>query len=282
MVYSRRDVLKLGLSGAAICTARHAAPCAWATEAKKIPIGMQIHPVRKECEKDFLGVLAAVAKMGYQGVELAHSYYGYEKKPHELRKLLDDNGLKCCGMHTKLPMIQSDQLQATIEFSKILGNKFLIVPGLQAKYSGSKEALTETIKLFNDVTAQVKEHGMQVGYHTHGPDFKKIGDTTQWEFIFDNTKPEFIMQVDVANTLSGGGDPYAILRKYPGRATTIHLRDYDGTKSAVIGEGTVKWDELFQLCETIGKTEWYIVECGAENPLEAAAACLKNLHKMGR
>jgi len=281
MVYSRRDVLKLGLSGAALCATGHAVSCSWAADQKKIPIGLQLFSVRKESEKKgFPAVLEAVGKMGYQGVEFA-GYYGYDKKPHELRKLLDDNGLKCCGTHASLVTVQKDQLQATIEFNQILGNKFLIVPALPSKYTGSKQAVADCVKLFDDIAAKVKEHGMRVGYHAHPQDFKKIGDQTEWELFFDGVSPEVVMQMDIGNCLAGHGDPYAMLRKYPGRAATIHIKDYP--VDALLGEGTVKWDEIFQLCETVGKTEWYIVEYeSGTTPLESVAACLKNLQKMGK
>lgn len=282
MIHSRRDVLKLGLSTAALCAAGQAVPHVWAGTSTKLPIGLQLYSVRKECAKDLPAVLAAVAKMGYQGVEFA-GYYGYDKKPQELRKLLDDNGLKCCGTHTGLTTIQGDALKATVELHQILGNKFLIVPGLPAKSVASKEALIETAKLFTEAAAKVKDQGMRVGYHAHGPDFKKIDDLTHWEIIFDHAGPDVVMQMDVGNCLGGGGDPYAMLRKYPGRSATVHLKEHGGPKGAPVGEGEVKWKEVFELCETIGKTEWYIVEHESGTaPLEAVDTCLKNLHKMGK
>ncbi|MCS7309894.1 MAG: sugar phosphate isomerase/epimerase, partial [Armatimonadetes bacterium] len=63
---------------------------------ERIPIGVQLYSVRDDCAKDLPGTLAAIAKMGYEGVEFA-GYHGYSAR--DLRKLLDDNGLKCCGTH---------------------------------------------------------------------------------------------------------------------------------------------------------------------------------------
>ena len=68
-----------------------------AADPKKIPIGLQLYSVRNECQKDLAAVIQAVGKMGYKGVEFA-GYYGRDAKT--LRKLLDDNGLVCCGTHT--------------------------------------------------------------------------------------------------------------------------------------------------------------------------------------
>jgi hypothetical protein len=36
------------------------------------------------------------------------------------------------------------------------------------------------------------------------------------------------------------------------------------------------------LYETVGGTEWYIVEYENANPMEKIKTCLDNLHKLGR
>jgi sugar phosphate isomerase/epimerase len=91
------------------------------------------------------------------------------------------------------------------------------------------------------------------------------------------------MQLDTGNCIGGGGDPIAVLKKYPGQNVTIHLKEHGGDKKAVIGDGTVKWDEVFKLCETIGGTEWYVVEHerGGDS-LGNVKRCLENLRKMGK
>src|SRR5271165_6373891 len=62
-------------------------------------IGLQLYTVRDDCAKDFPGVLKAVAKMGFSGVEFA-GYYG--RSAEELRQMLDDDNLKCYGSHVTL------------------------------------------------------------------------------------------------------------------------------------------------------------------------------------
>ena len=91
----------------------------------QVPIGLQLYAVREECAKDLAKTLATVAGMGYAGVEFA----GYHNRSAaELRKLLDANGLKCCGTHTGLDTLLGDALPRTVEFNQQLGNRYLIVP----------------------------------------------------------------------------------------------------------------------------------------------------------
>ena len=282
MKLTRRDMLTLG-AGAVALSATGINPLAARakTAAKRIPIGLQLYSVRHACAKDLPGVLKAVAEMGYEGVEYA-GYYGRTAK--ELRKMQDDNGLKCCGTHTGLNTLSDDAFDATVEFNKTIGNKYLIVPHMSREYIGSVEAVLKTAKLYDKLAEKAKAHDMVVGYHAHGGDFRKLEDTTPWELLFDNTSKNVSMQMDVGNCLGGGGDPYALLKKYPGRSKTIHLKEHGGDRKTVIGGGNVDWKQVFEICESTGGTQWYIVEHerGADGAVENVARCLANLKKMGK
>jgi len=61
------------------------------------------------------------------------------------------------------------------------------------------------------------------------------------------------------------------------------IKEYGGARYAVIGEGDVKWNEIFELCRA-GNTKWYIVEHerGGPDPLGDVKHCLQALQKMGK
>ena len=102
--------------------------------------------------------------------------------------------------------------------------------------------------------------------------------------LFDNTHDQVVMQLDIGNCADGGGDPIAMLQKYPGRAKSVHLKDYGGGPELVLGEGDADWDEIFRLCETLHHPEWYVVEQGeqAELPFDVSRRSLENLRRMGK
>jgi len=281
--YSRREFIKTAAVGVGAGLAGLNGFAAAAPQAggprKKIPVGVQLYSVREAASNDLPAVLEAIGKMGYEGVEFA-GYYGWEAKPKELRRLLDANGLKCCGTHTGLETVTGDNLKATAELHTVLGNSYLIVPSLQAK---DAQGWLDLAKRLNEIAAKAKPLGMRVGYHAHAGDFRKLGDKTSWEIFFDNTGPDVIMQNDTGNCMSGGGDPVAILKKYPGRSVTVHLKEFGGPEAAVIGQGVVPWAEVFQVCETTGGTSWYIVEHEVgDDPMGRIRGCLEGLRKMGR
>jgi sugar phosphate isomerase/epimerase len=249
----------------------------------KIPIGLELWSVRHQCEQELPAVLRAVAQMGYEAVELAHSYYGHDAPAW--RKLLDKNGLKSCGMHMGLRMLEGDAFYETVEIHKAIGTPYLIIASLPKKNLASVQAIVETAKHFNQLAERLEPHGMKIGYHCHGGDFAKVDGRTAWEVFGENTKDDVLLQLDIGNCLGGGGDPIAMLKRFPGRSVSLHLKDYGGKPGAVFGEGEVNWKEVFQLCETIGGTRQYIIEEeGRKGPeaLEAVHRALENFRKMGK
>ena len=248
----------------------------------RIPIALQLYSIRHDCERDLPGTLAAVAKMGYDGVEFA-GYYG--RSATELRAMVDDLGLQVAGAHVGLDTLLGDQLAASVAFHRTLGNRFLIVPGLAEERRNSRAAWQETAKVFNEISIQLEKEGMVTGYHNHYVAFSPMDGELPWDTFFSNTRQQVVMQVDIGNALHGGGDPIPYIERYPGRAITVHLKEYSSTNDkALIGEGDVDWQQVFQLSESVGNTEWYIVEqeSYAYPPLECVDRCLQALKGMGK
>jgi len=251
---------------------------------KKIPIALQLYSVRDDCARDLDKTLEAVARMGYDGVEFA-GYYG--RSADELRRLLDRLGLQVAGTHIGVEQLLGSEIEKTIEFNRILKNKFLIVPGFPEVRTNSKAAWLETARIMGRIADRVRPEGMRVGYHNHTEEFRKVDGEAPWDLFFRATSPTVIMQLDTGNAMRGGVSAdglLEILKTYPGRAVTVHVKEYSPTDElAIIGEGDMKWKEFFSLCESIGGTQWYIVEqeSYALKPLDCVNGCLKNLRKMG-
>jgi sugar phosphate isomerase/epimerase len=118
---------------------------------------------------------------------------------------------------------------------------------------------------------------MVVGYHAHGFDFEKFNGRFAWDLLFSRTQPEVNMQMDVGNCLGGNGDPIAMLKKFPGRTKTIHIKEHqDKTFESDF------YKEVFGLCETSSGTKWYIVEMGGGDDFDVPQQALEKLHKLGK
>jgi sugar phosphate isomerase/epimerase len=252
------------------------------------PIALQLYSVRHDLDRDIRATLNAVADMGYDGVEFAGAPKHSAK---DLRELLDELGLACCGWHTPFDLLQDDKLDETVAFNKTLGNSYLIVPGIPEHLRRSRADWLDLAVFFNKLAGKLEPHDMATGYHNHFIEFQPLDGEPPWDTLFGNTKENVIMQLDMGNALYGGGDVIAILKRYPGRAVTVHLKSYSREAGKndpmlgyrpLIGDDDVPWEGVFQVCETTGGTQWYIVEyeSDAYPPLEAVERSLKNLKAM--
>jgi sugar phosphate isomerase/epimerase len=250
-----------------------------------IPIALQLYSVREDCARDLEGTLKAVADMGYEGVEFA-GYHG--RSAEELREMLDELGLRVAGTHVGIETFMGRELDRSIEFNRTLGNQFLIVPSLPEERRKSKASWLKAAKQLNDVAMKLKPEGMRTGYHNHAVEFQPLEGELPWDTVFGAALPEVVMQLDAGNAMLGGVSVEGvleILKRYPGRATTVHLKAFSSVnENALIGEGEMDWGRFFSLCETVGGTEWYIVEQERYplTPIESARRCKENLDEMMR
>jgi len=253
----------------------------------KTPIAIQLFAVRGEVQKDLGATLAKVAELGYAGAE-PWGYRGdvLEWQGHsgaDIRKWYDDNGLTCCGFHLATDALLGDNLARTLEFNQTLGNDFLMIAADKQRMS-ALDTIKELADLLNSVAAQLKPLGMATGYHAHPFDFEQVDGREAWDLLFSQTDDDVIMQMDIGNTLRGGGDPIHYLRKYPGRARSVHLKEFGEPENAAIGDGEVNWDEVFEVCETLHSPDWYVVEqCPPEGlGFDVAQRSLAALRAMGK
>jgi sugar phosphate isomerase/epimerase len=149
---------------------------------------------------------------------------------------------------------------------------------------GAVNTIMELAGILNDTAEKLKPLDMFTGYHAHGFDFVKIDGRPAWDILFSNTNKDVVMQMDIGNCAGGGGDPIAELKQFPGRARSVHLKDYGGPPDSVISEGVADWDEIFSLCETMHNTEWYVVEEGSNDGLgfDISKRSLEALKRMGK
>jgi sugar phosphate isomerase/epimerase len=247
---------------------------------KPLLVGVQLYSVRADCAKDLPGVLKALAAMGYTGVEFA-GYYG--RTAEELRKMLDDDGLKCYGTHVDLNALQPDNLEKTVAFAKTLGCKMIVVPWLPVEKRNSRAAILDTAKFFDETAKRVARDGMLLGWHNENYEFKPVEGETIWDTFWANAGKTVEMQFDTGNALSAGAQAAPYLMKYPRRVVSVHLKDYSAANpNALLGEGDEHWNEVIPILKNKTATRWFIVEQESygDPPLVCVEKCLRNFEKL--
>ena len=283
---SRRNFLKIGTAGAvAVIAAQTGLLKAKPIPARNIKIGVQLYSVRQDCAEDFDGALAKIAAMDFEGVEFA-GYYKYGTAPKDLKKRLDDLGLKAAGTHIGISTLKGDALPKTIEFHKIIGCNYLIVPSdPDFTHPEKSKVLAEA---FNRAAAVLKAEGMFCGFHNHKTEFDLFEGKTYWDLFAERTHKDVVLQLDVGWAVAAQVDPANLIRKHPGRSRTVHFKPtvlaVDIDKAAIIGQDSVDWMEVIKACSDAGGTEWFTIEQelypGDKSPMECTQLSLEGLKKI--
>ena len=243
--------------------------------------GVQIYSIRDIYAKNAAEAFKLIKDSGYDAVDM---FGGIQVSAGELKKMLDDNGLECCGWHMGIDNADTAaKLEEFAAYNKTIGNKYLIVPGLPGEYMQDKDTWKKAADKLNEIAAQLKPHGMYTGMHSHAQEFAKLDGTDDypWDIIAKNTCENVVLQLDMGNTLHAGVDPVASLKKYKGRYQTIHMKPYSKAKGfgAKIGEDDIDWAEAVKYCKEHGGTEYFIVEYEEADAATGIKACLDGLKK---
>lgn len=301
MKTTRRTFIK---SGALALAATAVLPRSVFAEGKKKGIvGVQLYSVRDDMEKDPVGSLTRIAKMGYKYVEHANyvdqKFYGYKAK--EFKKILDDLGLKMVSGHTVMEKGHwiedkkdfSDSWKKTIEDAGILQQKYVVSPWMDEDMRKTYDDFMHYMDIFNKCGALCKQQGMKFGYHNHDFEFsEKLNGRQLFDIMMTSINPELVVvQLDIGNLYNGGAVALDVVKKYPGRFELLHVKDEIEAKSGdekyvscVIGEGIVSCKQVVDLATKIGGAQVYIIEQESyqgKTPMESVKADLEVMKKWG-
>ena len=244
-------------------------------------IGAQLYTVRDACKdlESFAETLKRVADMGYTTVQVSGTC-AYEGQ--WLKEELDKNGLKCVITH---PDGFLDDLDALCRKHKIFDCKYLGLGSYNFRGEDYEAVYPKFLELYKPVAQKIKENGQYFMYHNHAHEFTKLGGKTILGKLSEDFAPDELgFTLDTYWVQAGGGDPAQWIELLSGRVPCIHLKDmvYD-KQMAVIGEGNINFDRVFEKAETAG-TEYMIVEqdhCYDQVPFDCLARSLNYAKKLG-
>lgn len=244
-------------------------------------IGAQLFTIRDFCKTttDFSESLKKIADIGYKTVQVSGTC---EYDPKWLKTELDKAGLECVLTHIPPQRIESNPHEVAREHD-IFGCRYVGLGWFGFNDTDSKTS--DFAKRFMPAAEALKECGKYFMYHNHDGEFEKEDGILILDKLaeaFDSEKMGFTL--DTYWIQKGGGDPAQYIEKFSGRVPCIHLKDYAyGAKMAVIGEGNINFDRVFEKAESSG-TEYMLVEqddCYGENPFECLKRSYKYLHSLG-
>jgi sugar phosphate isomerase/epimerase len=257
-----------GLMTACASSAQSAGTLASPSRTATYPIGIELYAVRGELAKDLPNTLKTVKQIGYEAVEFYAPYLAWSVPyAKEVRKQLDDLGLKCFSTHnTFAALTPGETMTKAIALNQALGARHIILAS-----PPSATSLDDWKRVSAQLTTaadQLKSQGMFAGFHNHHIEWTPIaGGQRPMDVIAANTPREFILQFDVGTCLEAGADPIVWIKAHPGRVKSVHLKDWaPGTAAqekgyrVLFGEGVAPWKDIFDAVESVGGVEFYLME----------------------
>jgi sugar phosphate isomerase/epimerase len=272
----RRTFLKM--SGAAL-------PLAYA-QAKKIPVGLELYSVRTEYARNLEETVTRVAKMGYEIVEFWNPYTQWTpERAKEVRKLLDDLGIRCLSTHNSGTTLIPDNYAKLIELNQIIGSKAIIQasePAPRPRTIAEWKTLSDKLTAFAE---RLRPLGMATGYHNHALEWPLLEGQRPMDVIAAGTPKDVILQFDVGTCIEAGADPIAWINANPGRIKSVHCKDWGAGRgySVAFGEGDAPWKRIFDAVEAVGGIEYYLIEqevAGPAGQFAMAEKCMENWKKL--
>lgn len=234
-------------------------------------IGLQMGSMRKMFKDGMPATLARIKELGV--TELEGGARGIERQ--EFKKLLQEYGLKIVATGAGFDRIQHrDSIQKVIDNAKDLGASYVVCYWIP--HEGDNFTFTDMkkgVEVFNAAGKIFKENGLNFCYHPHGYEFREYegGKGTMFEYMMDNTNPEYVnFQMDVFWIKNPGQDPVALLKKYPTRWKMLHLKDrrhgtpnnpngrQDVETNVVLGTGDVGIAEIMKTARELGIKHYFI------------------------
>lgn len=254
------------------------------TGKKPLSFGFQTWTLRDQLGEDLPGTLKMMAEKGYKEVEFC-SPLGYKGTPFEkfnsmsgkeLRKIIEDSGLKCPSSHYNMGELR-EHLENRIEWSHEMGINQIIASSFWLPKDASVDDYRNACNELNEIGMKIKDAGLQCGFHNHHMEFEKRGNELIYDAMLEELDPELVkMQFQVA-VVNIGYHAADYFRKYPGRFFSAHLADWSEEKQSQvpIGQGIVDWDDFFEAAK-IGGVKNFFVEM-APKTFDASAEFLKTL-----
>ena len=233
-------------------------------------VGLQLYSLRDQLPKDVKGVIAKVAKAGYNEVETfgfnkETGYWGLKGK--EFSQLLKDNGLTTpsghYGLDEYLGSGKTDDLNAYIEVANTIGQSHIIIPALNHNFIKTVDDCKGIAEKMNKIAGILKKSGLKLGYHNHNFEWAPVGDTTFYDVVLSNTDPKLVaMEMDIYWVVRAGKNPVEIFEKHPGRFAFVHVKDRDKTNAELnteIGNGDIDFKTILGKAKLAG-VKHFIVE----------------------
>ncbi|MBW8001006.1 MAG: sugar phosphate isomerase/epimerase [Planctomycetes bacterium] len=227
-------------------------------------VALQIFTIREHLQSadDFAKAMQKIRDIGYEAVETCHLDCA---NANEIKKVLDDVGLKCCGNHFSSGTVIENTQQVIDDLNSLDCEYAIISSSIEWVETPTTELVLDLAKKFDAAGKVLRGAGKNLIYHNHSDEFKKLDGKLALDIILENTDAANVgFEIDTYWIQHGGGDPAKWCKKLNGRLPLLHMKDYGIVNHRVItfmeiGYGNLNFREIIAEAENSG-CKWFIVE----------------------
>jgi len=195
-------------------------------------IGVQMYNLKSKVETNgAYATLQKISELGFKGVEVTQIAMSAENVS-ELRRASQDFGIKIVSVTAPLDRAPGQSNESLVtDFDKIVADcktldcNFIRIGMMPVTLMGQKDKAMEYIDQAEEMAHRLSEHGIELYYHNHHIEFEKYDGVTLLDIMRERTT-KLGFELDVYWIQRGGEDPESVIRRFEGRVSIIHLKDY--------------------------------------------------------
>jgi len=237
----------------------------------------------KSVDENLDEVFGYIAEAGFDGVEGGLGLASSAEKAESLRQLLDKHSLRLPGLYHGGVYHVRDEAEKMIKdtlslarFAAEIGCPAVNVNPAAIGREKTDDELKVQGEYLNKMGRTLKEIGMAFYIHNHTPAI--ANDARELRANCDNTDPELVgLCLDTHWVLRGGVEPLGLMRQYPNRIKSLHLRNSrEGVWMEDFGDGDIDHGEMSKILKEIGYDGWLIVELAYEQKTQLTRSIQEN------
>ena len=248
-------------------------------------IGAQLYTVRDltKTRDGLVKVLDAVAKIGYEGVQLSAvgcmNGDNPEVTTQDAANLLQERNLICAATHRSWEQLSQNTAEE-VNFHKTLHCTYTAI-GVPPKSAseGGLPGYQTWLKEAQATAKQLNVAGIEFGYHNHALEFERMDNGRRPYDVLIEEAPWLMLELDTYWVHVAGLEVTPLVEKLFNRLPVVHVKDVAPfgweLDYAPVGEGNLDWPTILPALKKAG-TQWLLVEqddC-RRDPLD----CLKSSH----
>ena len=245
-----------------------------------IPIGSQTYPHRQRIKDgDFAGLCRDLAALGVGNIELcstAYSEFVSLADGKQVRRILEDHGLKCPSAHFEMEELRTKQ-QKAIDWAHDVGMTQMGTASLDGPVQDgvtTMDAVKRAADEYNKIGEAAATGGMQQFLHDERFEMSKVDGRLTYEVLLELLDPKLVRMQFQMSAMRAVGDPVVYFTKYPGRFISMHLQGVDVNAPApgsgggqgargprvglAVGKDSLDWPRIFAAARTGGVKNYFI------------------------